>query len=727
MFSTGLLSMIDPVGAEPAAYGSAVETSAARTGSAAIDRLRPITLDASGSGDAQGTIERSGDDDWFTFTANRTGRVTIRQRAAAGSRLDSYLYAYDQQNRLLGSDDDGGEGLNSRLDLDVVAGRQYRLRAAAYGRSTGAYQLLIRTTPADDHGETPATATRLTLGPNGSGHQRGTIGQAGDVDMFTFTAPVSGRLTIRQQAVEGSRLDSFLYIYDSDGRLLGQNDDSDRSLDSRAEITVTAGRQYFVKAAAYGRSTGDFRLTFETSIDDHGNTIDAATPIAPAPSGSGRAAGVIERCGDADMFTFVAPVSGRMTIRQAAGNGSRLDSLVSVYDSQGRLLGQNDDSDCSLNSRLEIDVVAGQRYFVKASAYGCSRGAYQLQFDTVAPPTPAPVPAPTPNPTPAPTSGYQVDLVVTGFSAAQQQILRQAAQQWQQVIVGDVPDQYYRGRLVDDVLIEISAQQIDGRGGILGYAHTTDFRAGSWLPYHGEIVIDTNDVSAMSSRDLQEVMAHEIGHILGFGVIWGPRGLLVGAGTSNPGFTGARAVAEYNALYRTNVTAVPVEAGGGPGTQLSHWRESVFGTELMTGWHNSGRVNPLSRITVASMADIGYQVNLGAAEPFAALVAAPAGWQAGYAAARVGRAGLCSDVGLPAVSAATWLPMPATAWETPPWSAQVDAAIPDLEATVARTVVPGQQQTQGLPADSTLPAAAVDEALAVWQTGRNELDWLAWN
>jgi hypothetical protein len=43
----------------------------------------------------------------------------------------------------------------------------------------------------------------------------------------------------------------------------------------------------------------------------------------------------------------------------------------------------------------------------------------------------------------------------------------------------------------------------------------------------------------------------------------------------------------------------------------------VFANELMTGWYNAGRANPISRITVASLADLGYQVNMAAADSYA--------------------------------------------------------------------------------------------------------------
>jgi hypothetical protein len=60
---------------------------------------------------------------------------------------------------------------------------------------------------------------------------------------------------------------------------------------------------------------------------------------------------------------------------------------------------------------------------------------------------------------------------------------------------------------------------------------------------------------------------------------------------------------------------VPVENTGGSGTIHSHWRESVFMRELMTGWI-SGSAQPMSRTTIESLADMGYVVDPTLADPF---------------------------------------------------------------------------------------------------------------
>jgi hypothetical protein len=184
------------------------------------------------------------------------------------------------------------------------------------------------------------------------------------------------------------------------------------------------------------------------------------------------------------------------------------------------------------------------------------------------------------------------------------------------VIVGDLPDVRTRGRTIDDVAITISLQPIDGAGNIIGEGGPEGLRSGTSLPYLGSVIIDRADAGQLEREGtLLDTMTHEIGHVLGLGTIWETKRLLSGARTSNPVFTGAQATAAYNTLFGTHASGVPVEAEGGNGTALGHWRESVFQNELMVGTIHSGGM-ALSIVTVASMADLGYQVDVTAAEPY---------------------------------------------------------------------------------------------------------------
>ena len=59
-------------------------------------------------------------------------------------------------------------------------------------------------------------------------------------------------------------------------------------------------------------------------------------------------------------------------------------------------------------------------------------------------------------------------------------------------------------------------------------------------------------------------------------------------------------MAEYGKLKGSGPVAVPVENNGGPGTADSHWRETLFRNELMSGFIAASN-NPLSRLTVGSL------------------------------------------------------------------------------------------------------------------------------
>lgn len=209
-----------------------------------------------------------------------------------------------------------------------------------------------------------------------------------------------------------------------------------------------------------------------------------------------------------------------------------------------------------------------------------------------------------------------------GLTASQRLAFSAAADRWVKVIVGDLPSVEVDGEIVDDLLILAQGKNIDGPGKILGQAGPTHVRpasagAAAFLPAKGIMSFDRTDLAQMENDGtLGDVIAHEMGHVLGIGTIWSDKGLLDGSGTSDPTFSGSAAMVEYRTLRGDGVLRpVPVENTGGPGTREGHWRESVFHNELMSGFI-SGAGNPLSRTTAASLGDLGYGVDTDAAEPY---------------------------------------------------------------------------------------------------------------
>jgi subtilisin-like proprotein convertase family protein len=225
------------------------------------------------------------------------------------------------------------------------------------------------------------------------------------------------------------------------------------------------------------------------------------------------------------------------------------------------------------------------------------------------------------------TGEFQIDVVFAGgLTVAQQAAFTAAAARWEEIIIGDIPDVLVSGDLVDDVVIIASGIAIDGSGGILGQAGPTFLRSGSFLPASGIMQFDTADIADLEAAgQFVDVILHEMGHVIGIGTIWSELGLLSGAGGANPVFTGAQATAEYNAIFGASGTSVPVENTGGGGTRDSHWRESVFDNELMTGFLNFGVPNPISRVTAGQLGDLGYEVNINAADDYSPLSASSTG------------------------------------------------------------------------------------------------------
>jgi hypothetical protein len=173
---------------------------------------------------------------------------------------------------------------------------------------------------------------------------------------------------------------------------------------------------------------------------------------------------------------------------------------------------------------------------------------------------------------------------------------------------------------VKDLLVLVHLRQIrDTVPGqtILGESGPCLIRKPGNLPILGVMSLNSSTLATLAVNGmLDDVITHEMAHLLGFGTVWDLDGLLRDTTTSNPWFSGSHAQAAFRkALPSYTDKIVPVEANGGTGTTLSHWRESVMTNELMTGFLNN-EPNPLSAVTIESMADLGYVVNVGVADPW---------------------------------------------------------------------------------------------------------------
>ncbi len=404
-------------------------------------------------------IDPAGDDDYYRFSLNGGGLLTldIDARETGLSTIDSVVELYragaaGADPVLLGANDDGVDpqsgyrGLDSALVTHVDAGGDFFVRVRGFGnRSTGLYDLRVlfeanRDVDPFEQNNTIATASVLRTRPGVLLTTTGAlIDPANDLDFFAIDVAAESSVVLDIDARETGRstLDSVVALIGADGTVIAENDDAVdpqsgyRGLDSALERVVPAGR-YFVRVSSFAtRSTGAYDLQILVTPTGAAGGGDIGDTIATATAGNLQAGRTYSRDSDigegsdVDMFAFDLSRIGGPTIIgldiDARETGSRLDSVLRIFNAAGTELARNDDGvdpdsgyrgvDSALTYLIDTPGiyyvgVSSYRNFgydptVAASGGGSSTGNYTLRATLQAGQS-EPPPRPTPNPTPRP-------------------------------------------------------------------------------------------------------------------------------------------------------------------------------------------------------------------------------------------------------------------------------------------------------------------------------------
>lgn len=414
--------------------------------------------------------------------------------------------------------------------------------------------------------------------------------------VLTFSEAIlrgTGSIQLRSGSATGTVVETFdasssrLSI---SGSALTVDPTSDLLTNTQYFLTFAPGA---IKDLAGNSYAGTTSYDFKTVNDTIAPTISQFSPLDGA-TGVDTSSNITLTFSEA-----ILPGTGLIQLRSGSATGTVVESFDAASSHRlsiaGSTLVVDPTSNLSADTQYFLTIASGA---VKDLAGNSYVGTATYDFKT------------------APANGaFDIVINYTG-SSTYKKYFDLAEAMWEKVIIGDLPD---TGG-IDDLLIYAGVQNIDGEYGILGQAGPRYLRGSSsnYLPFIGEMEFDSSDIAYMENNGtLTAVIAHEMGHVLGFGTLWDDLGLNKVFGQ----YTGSNALAEYRTLSgKNNATYVPLETEGQSGTVNSHWSEAVFDRELMTGYSESSPPLPLSRLTIAAMKDLGYQVNFDAAEAFTLLL-----------------------------------------------------------------------------------------------------------
>jgi hypothetical protein len=460
---------------------------------------------------------------------------------------------------------------------------------------------------------TAAGATVLTVGVELAASLALTdcvLGTGERYDLYRFDVAVRTSYAIEMSSPD---IDAFLSLFAlPGGALLAENDDIIRTIntDSRIGITLDPG-SYLVRARSFGpNDNGPYTVLVRTAL------VGVAARMIPiAPDGQVAAPGAT--VGTAPSVRVVdeldAPVQG-VTVNFATVPG--------------------------VGSATGTSAVTDANGLAAVGSWTLAAGANVLSATTNAAGTVVGDPVVFNAKGNAGSAGFDINLRFVAMpTASQLQTFSNAATRWETIITGDITNQASGAvdvgdcsnprainETIDDVIIIVRLEAIDGPGQVLGQAGPCLIRsAPSSLPALGVMDFDIADIPNLENQGrFGDVILHEMGHVLGIGTIWDIKGFLENPSPDEgPGpdthFDGPFAIAAFNAIGGTPYSGgakVPVEnTEPGGGTRNSHWRESILDRELMTGLYDGNVANPLSILTVQSLRDLGYVVDNGAADP----------------------------------------------------------------------------------------------------------------
>ena len=587
-----------------------------------------------------GQLEPGGDVDYFRVEVRASGDLTVH---TTGS-LDTKGQLEDSAGAVLASDDDGGDGYNFRIAHAVSAGTYY-IKVEGYNASTTGGYTIHASGPGGGDGPIPDANLRAVIA---AALDKAPNAPITPDEMATLTSLGAANKGIRnlaglEFATNLTRL--ALGVEVVDGRLVNSNDISNLSplsgltnltwlslsANSITDVSPLSGLTNLTRLWLYTNNITDvsplsgltqlellnLRANNITDVSLSGLTqleiLDlSANSLADVSLSGLTRLEILDLSANsladvslsgltnltilwlrANNITDVSPLSGLTNLRE-------LDLESNIITDVSPLVGLTNLRELDLRGNplsvasIHVHIVALVRRGVAVFFESFRQGDFDIEL-----------------------------VFLDPFTEFQKRVVEYAARRWMATIPEDLPDIEFdrsvsgpcfdhsftisRGERIDDLRIYVTHIPNDVPDFVAGIAGPRLVRSASGQTVVGCLAL--RPIPRLSSR-FRELALHEMGHVFGVGTLWNRFGFLQ-ARFGDTHFNGPRAIAAFNSAGGRNYPGPKVPAQREVG---AHWRGSVFQTELMVPFLNGQ--GWLSAITVQSLADLGYGVDVTQADPY---------------------------------------------------------------------------------------------------------------
>ncbi|APE28306.1 PPC domain-containing protein [Aurantiacibacter gangjinensis] len=377
-------------------YSALLAGASALLAPAAIAQERNLDRETSDIRTFSGRVENAPS----VFTVTIPADTSMRIDVLATGDFDPVVRVLDARSGdLIAEDDDGGDGLNSRVNVSGENGRRVRIEVDSFdsewveeGESYGGrfnLQLTSRTGA--------AVGTRaVTYGAR----ETGTILDSGDENLFTFRAAAGDMIEVA--LLSEGELDPYLTLRDASGGDILTDDDGGQGFNSYLRHTFEDAGTYTIVASGFGSSTGDYTLrvrdrreaSAQLPLQVIGFNDTASGEVTSSWNSDSMMPTHIDYQLSEEALAAVLAGNGQVTIRMNAGEGGdadfggSIDPLLELgFETPYgfAVADRDDDGGEGLNSMLPVDLglIADNPGLldmlrIRAQGLGGSSGAYTL-------------------------------------------------------------------------------------------------------------------------------------------------------------------------------------------------------------------------------------------------------------------------------------------------------------------------------------------------------------